>query len=119
MGFSISRVAQPSSFAHVSTEWTRDERRASQSCSVCNQTSCPQPPCNNPFADKDGDGDVDMNDFAAFQRCYTGSAGGVPAGCSCYDRDHSGAIDSSDFAAFKLCATRDKVPADPNCDGAP
>jgi hypothetical protein len=79
--------------------------------------------CNAPFFDADGDGDVDMNDFGAFQACYTGSnpPAGVydPANCRCFDRDPVGApdndIDHFDFARFQACATRDGVPADPDC----
>lgn len=72
--------------------------------------------CNSPFADFDDDGDVDMNDFAVVQRCYTGStpAPGAydPAACFCADRDGNSAIDEFDFNAFRDCATRSDVPFD-------
>ncbi len=37
--------------------------------SLCEEVSC----CNYPWADADGDGDVDQVDFGAWQACYTGS----------------------------------------------
>ncbi len=81
---------------------------------------------NNPFADTDDDGDVDMEDFAFFQRCYSGQFSPIPTDpdtCLCLDRtgtsvgsppdDH---IDRADFFAFMQCATQANVPADPACD---
>ena len=72
--------------------------------------------CRTPFADADGDADVDMNDFAVFQRCSTGStgaallesAGGVP--CSCFDRDQNAAVDHTDLTQFLACASAPGVP---------
>jgi hypothetical protein len=84
------------------------------------------PDCNHPFADADpapeGDGDVDMNDYALFQRCYTGSnfAGSLPPECDCFDRVQTGvsanSIDAADFQKFVLCAGRDQVPWVPTVD---
>jgi hypothetical protein len=72
-----------------------------------------QPCCPKPFADPDRDNDVDQEDFAVFQACFTGAAGGVPAGCECFDRDSAGAgdgdIDEDDWDAFQLCATGPEV----------
>lgn len=76
-------------------------------------------PCNAIPADVDNDADVDMDDFAVFQRCYTGPspAPGVykPANCRCFDRYPFGApdnaIDHEDFNLFTQCATRSGVPA--------
>ncbi|HRR83688.1 MAG TPA: hypothetical protein P5316_01645 [Phycisphaerae bacterium] len=83
-------------------------------------------PCNEVFADADGDGDVDQADFAVFQLCYTGMDGGVltdPDYCQCFDRrnnDNSPGqdndVDSFDLAAFEDCASGPGVPADPECD---
>jgi len=76
-----------------------------------------QPACGDVFADADGDGDVDMLDFAAFQRCQTiGAAGGVSAECSCFDRPFDGVINADDLASFDKCASGANVPADPACD---
>lgn len=69
-------------------------------------------PCNVPFADADGDGDVDGTDFAVFQRCYTGDGDGHPpiparpAYCPCFNREgDDDAIAGDDFEAFLNCVT--------------
>jgi len=72
--------------------------------------------CNDPFADADGDEDVDQDDFAAFQLCYTGPGGGVPDGCDCFDNDADGDIDTTDLGDFENCASGPAVPADKTCD---
>jgi hypothetical protein len=61
--------------------------------------------CYLPFADLDGDDDVDQIDFSELQRCFTGAEGGVPAGCSCFNRDDDNDVDVDDFEAFQNCAT--------------
>lgn len=77
-------------------------------------------PCNTPFADSDGDSDVDQADFAVFQMCLTGVGGGVPAGCECFDRDENGAgdgdIDQTDWDRFEACATGPGIASDPECE---
>lgn len=65
-------------------------------------------PCPVPFADADDDGDVDHDDFGAFQRCYTGF--GIPGydavTCSCFDqKPRDGDVDEADFNAFRKCVT--------------
>jgi hypothetical protein len=76
--------------------------------------------CNTPWADADGDGDVDHDDFAIFQRCYTGPGGGIPTideyACSCFDRNDDGSIDQQDFIAFKDCAGGPDLPPAPGCE---
>ena len=72
--------------------------------------------CQDPFADAEGDGDVDQDDFAAFQACFTGLGGGVPAGCQCFDRDANNRIDEDDYIAFEDCASGPDVAADVSCD---
>lgn len=64
--------------------------------------------------DDDGDGDVDMDDFAVFQACYTGTSTTIPSGCSCFDTNADGMIDATDFAAFEACATGPDVKLDAN-----
>jgi hypothetical protein len=63
--------------------------------------------CNEVWADADGDGDVDHDDFAFFQRCYTGSAGplhSIPEyPCACFDRNADNRVEEADFAAFSAC----------------
>jgi hypothetical protein len=65
------------------------------------------------FPDADQDSDVDMVDFAAFQRCYSPTVE-VSADCLCYDRDHSGKIDEDDLMAFLACAGGPNVFFDPD-----
>ena len=71
-----------------------------------------------PFADADGDGDVDQMDFAAFQLCYTGSGGGVPPGCGCWDRDKNNDVNYNDFTEFNDCWTGPNVHFDPENPGS-
>lgn len=77
------------------------------------------PCCPEPFADADRDHDVDQSDFALFQECITGPAGGVSLPCRCFDRENAGEgdgrIDSADLAAFLDCVSGPAVPADPAC----
>lgn len=84
--------------------------------------------CNAPVFDvagdsgieAEGDGDVDQQDFAVFQACYTGTGdpGGVfdRPGCGCLDWNGDGDIDGDDFAKFEFCASGPGIPADPQCD---
>ncbi len=80
-----------------------------------------QPGCHLPFADSDGDQDVDQVDFAAFQACYTGQGGIVTGDCLCFDRidpgqaQADGDIDQTDMQAFEACASGAGIPADPAC----
>ncbi len=82
---------------------------------TCATTVC----CPLPFADADTDGDVDQDDFGAFQMCYNGS-GAVPTGCECYDRNVDGKVDATDFQSFNYCWTGPNVPWStdiaPNCE---
>jgi hypothetical protein len=72
--------------------------------------------CNDPFADADGDGDVDQADFATFQACYTSVGGTYAAGCDCFDRDGDNDIDSDDLGDFEACASGPGIAADTGCD---
>lgn len=75
-------------------------------------------PCGDPGFDIDGDLDVDMADFGAFQRCITTGAA-APGGlgvCQCFDSDGNGSIDDLDFQALMGCGSGAGVPADPACD---
>jgi hypothetical protein len=81
--------------------------------------------CNVPFADTDGDGDVDGDDFGQLQLCLTGSGyGGVlPEECLCLDHVQDGSIDQADRSAFEDCATGPDIlhatNPNPNCDEQP
>jgi hypothetical protein len=82
------------------------------------------PPCPDPFADTDDDGDVDQDDFAVLQACFTGDLGPfeLPEECLCFDRpgppNGDDDVDQGDLAAFEVCALTSGpgVPADPACD---
>lgn len=56
--------------------------------------------CAGLFADFDRDGDVDLKDFAAAQRCFTGNATGADATCDVVDADQNKKIDLSDLIKF-------------------
>ncbi len=78
--------------------------------------------CSDPFADVDGDGDVDQVDFAQYQRCYTGPGGAISVGCTCLDRPQpgfpngDGDVDVDDLGPFIFCASGPDVSADAGCD---
>ncbi len=69
--------------------------------------------CNVPFADWDGDSDVDATDFAAFQRCF-GETDPVSDECKCFDRPLGAGIGQADWNAFEACASGPGV--DSTCD---
>jgi len=79
----------------------------------------PLPPCPRPQVDADGDHDVDMEDFAAFQQCYTGSGGTATVDCRCFDMPEplvgDGDIDQSDLVLFLRCGSGAGVEANPDC----
>jgi|GEM_PF-1586125 len=60
--------------------------------------------CNVPWADADGDGDVDAADFGAFQRCLTLTGAPILPGCECMDINHDSTIDWTDLNSFSECA---------------
>lgn len=57
------------------------------------------------FADFDSDGDVDVFDYGAFQRCFTGSNGDLAPGCDAADSDQDGDVDLADFTVFPSAST--------------
>ncbi len=56
-------------------------------------------------ADSDNDGDVDLDDFAVLQFCFTGSGGGVPGGCAAADLDADTDVDLNDYELFQNSLT--------------
>ncbi len=71
--------------------------------------------CGYPMYDTDGDGDVDLIDFAPFAGCFTGAGGtGVPLlVCACSDVDSDDDTDIEDFAIFSTCMNGpDEAPGD-------
>jgi hypothetical protein len=76
--------------------------------------------CNDPFADVDGDGDVDSDDFGEWQRCMTTGGAAYDPRCGCFDRNSDGEVTfSGDFTAFEDCVSGPGVPADATCDDMP
>jgi V8-like Glu-specific endopeptidase len=62
--------------------------------------------CSDTFGDADGDGDVDLTDFGAFQLCFTGPGGdALPTCVNVFDSDLDGDVDLIDFAAFQIAFT--------------
>jgi hypothetical protein len=75
--------------------------------------------CNDPRYDGDGDGDVDMGDFAEFQRCLTtGSGGPADPICRCMNADGNTEINLPDLNGLLNCASGPGVAADTTCDDA-
>ena len=67
--------------------------------------------------DVDEDGDVDQDDFARFQTCYTGVAGGYDyPTCWRMDANDDGRVDQADLDAFEVCASGPTITADAACD---
>jgi probable HAF family extracellular repeat protein len=56
-------------------------------------------------ADFDDDGDTDLADLAAFQRCYTGPNRPIPEVCLEFDIDSNGQINLQDFHTLHLAFT--------------
>lgn len=52
--------------------------------------------------DCDGDGDVDLDDYAGLESCLFGPNRGVGGGCECFDFDGSGHIDFLDLAELQV-----------------
>jgi hypothetical protein len=73
--------------------------------SRCEETVC----CPLPFADADHDKDVDQEDVASFQQCFSGPNGTMIPGCECFDRDDDRDVDEGDATAFGACATGSHV----------
>lgn len=66
--------------------------------------------------DLDGNGEVDMNDYALFQQCFSGT--GTPytdPACSTSDLNGDGAVDLTDLQLFIDCMSGTGLPADPDC----
>jgi hypothetical protein len=62
---------------------------------IANACSCASP------GDYDGDGQVDLYDFAHWDDCMTGpDMGSYPAGCEVFDFNIDGDVDLADFAVF-------------------
>lgn len=62
-------------------------------------------------ADFDNDGDVDLDDYARLQECYSGS-GPILDGCYPQDLDFDGKVNDADLHAFRQCLTGPNIPPD-------
>ncbi len=51
--------------------------------------------------DTEGNGSVDLDDFADLEACLLGPNGGLGTGCECFDFDNDNDVDLDDFAAFQ------------------
>ena len=80
-----------------SVTWQFDNFVATAGAGPCG----PPPACD--FFDNNGDGDVDLGDFLAFQGCYSGPGGAYPPGdpCLCHDANEDLDVDLGDFLAFQ------------------
>jgi hypothetical protein len=91
-------------------DWVRMLSYNVTGCPFWNGEGCmPIPACNQPFADLDGDHDVDMEDFAELQLCINLGMT-VPSyssqACRCLDRNSNGIVgDSIDLTAFAACGS--------------
>jgi hypothetical protein len=62
-------------------------------------------PCQSVPGDCDCDGDVDLDDYVAFESCLLGVGGGVAPECECFDLDDDGQVTVTDFAVFQVTFT--------------
>jgi len=73
-------------------------------------------PCQDPFADLDADLDVDQDDFALLQACYTEPDETRTPECKCADGDGDERVDNDDLVMFENCASGPDILPDPACD---
>jgi hypothetical protein len=71
--------------------------------------------CANTLPDVDTDGDVDLSDFAAVQRCLTTGGRVVSPECACFDHVFDDAIDAQDVAWFIDCANGPNLAPNAGC----
>ncbi len=66
--------------------------------------------------DDDRDGDVDLDDLAAFSACRTGATVSATAACrQDFDFDLDQDVDMDDYGGFQRCFSGANVPASANC----
>jgi len=117
-------ATQPSNGWDFEFDWVRVLSWNTPGCPYWDGEGClVAPACHHPPQDTDGDGDVDVNDFAEFQICFNGAsrppAGPDAALCGCLDADDDADVDVADFAVFQACFNGSNRPApQPTCDEA-
>ncbi|MEE9295746.1 MAG: HYR domain-containing protein [Phycisphaerae bacterium] len=90
-------------------------------CNIATGLCEPQAAHGGACADADGDGDVDLSDYAAFCTCSPSCGGfdaGGASGCEAFDFDNDGHIDLADWAWFQQTFTGEICPSgsqDPLC----
>jgi hypothetical protein len=91
--------------------------------STCGAVDCDFQTCNVPFADADGDFDVDSDDYGVFQACISSgtpaadAASYPPVECTCFDTDDDGEVDlATDLPAFINCAGGPNAPIPGTCN---
>ena len=65
--------------------------------------------------DFDADDDVDLEDFAIFQNCLTGSGGTPVEGCEDASLDGDTDVDTNDMIKFKNCMTGPEIAGSLTC----
>ncbi|MBN1510819.1 MAG: SUMF1/EgtB/PvdO family nonheme iron enzyme, partial [Phycisphaerae bacterium] len=73
---------------------------------------CPDPAIP---ADFDNDGDVDNDDYDAFEACASAPAVLLTPGCEAKDQDGDEDVDQADFSIFQRCMSGENVPVDLHC----
>ncbi|MHC4441652.1 MAG: right-handed parallel beta-helix repeat-containing protein [Planctomycetota bacterium] len=68
-----------------------------------NARPLPAQPLPDSWADRDGDSDVDQEDYWVFEACGSGPAIPFPQGCNWADADSDGDVDQEDFGEFQIC----------------
>ena len=66
----------------------------------------PQPP-DEYYFDTDGDGDIDLTDYADFHACFGGPGKDMGADCDLHDWHLDFDVDFADHAAFQFCFSGD------------
>ncbi len=65
--------------------------------------------------DIDQDGDLDMDDFGAFQFCMNAVFPSAQKECGPANMDGDANVDADDFAAYVNCLSGAGLPIDPAC----
>ena len=120
-GVAVTRIGMGANPTHIAEDYIANSYETYQYDEIQVTVESAPLPCANPDLrfDADGDGDVDQDDFAVLQACYTGASGtyACPT-CRCLNADTDSDIDSDDLEAFEQCASGPDVPAEVTCDDA-